>query len=197
MASISGNQEIARRYAKALFDLADEQKQIDRMAEDMRDLSAMILASKEFSDAISNVAFKRGDQLNAMLALSDAAQLSPLTRQFLGVVVSKGRLASLPAMILSVQEEIARRKGEVTAHVTSVSALDATQTNALAVALQKALGVNVKVVHAEDASLMGGLVVRVGSKLIDASVRTKLERLTRVLKSQDSSEDQRKMKEVA
>jgi F-type H+-transporting ATPase subunit delta len=197
VASKLGNQDVARRYATALFELAKEQNEIDRIAADLRSLSDVIAASADFGVLMSNVTLKRGDQEKAVLAIADALKFSALGKNFLGVLAVKRRLADLPAIIDAVQAAIAHHKGETTAEVTAAYALDEAQVDGIAAALKKALGLNIKIKLTTDAAIMGGLVIRVGSQLIDSSVRTKLARLTRALKSQDQSSDENKMKEVA
>lgn len=197
MASTSGNSEIARRYATALFELAKEQGALDAAAQDLAVLGSMLANSKDLAMLTANATLQRRDQEKAVQAVADAAQFAPLTKNFLGLLAQKRRLADLPAIIAAVQAEISRHKGETTAEVTTAQPLAPAQADAIAAALKKGLGLNVKLRMIEDASLLGGLVVRVGSMLIDGSVRTKLDRLTRTLKSQDPSTDTKKMKEVA
>jgi F-type H+-transporting ATPase subunit delta len=197
MASASGNSEIARRYARALFELAREQNAVDAVEADLTALASMLASSDDLARLADDATLKRKVQEAAMLAVADAAQFSPLTRNLLGTLAQKRRLPALAAVIAAAQDRIAEHKGETTATVVVARALDKAQVDAVAAALKKALGLNVKVNVIEDPSIMGGLVVRVGSMLIDSSVRTRLDRLTRALKSQDRTEDQKKMKEVA
>lgn len=197
MAYTSGTQEIARRYGTALFELAREQGALDAVAADLAALARMIAESDDFSNLIANATIRRADQEKAVLALADAAKFAPVTRNALGLLAARRRLAALPAIIDAVQAEIARHKGETTAQVTTAQPLAPAQSDAIAAALKKALGLDVKINAVEDKGIMGGLVVRVGSMLIDSSVRTKLDRLARALKSQDTTSDQKKMKEVA
>ncbi len=197
MASTPGNQEVARRYATALFDFAKEQGGLDRVADDLQSLKGMIAGSKDFNLLLTNATLQRKDQERAILALADEAKFAPPTRQFLGLLAFARRLPELPAIIDAVQAEIEQHKGEITAQVIAAQSLDKAQVDSIAAALKKILSLNVKIKLTEDVSILGGLVVRVGSKLIDSSVRTKLERLTRTLKSQDQSRDKTRMKEVA
>jgi F-type H+-transporting ATPase subunit delta len=197
VASTLGNQQIATRYATALFGLAQEQGQTDRVAQDLETLATIINESADFGRLLSNAALKRQDVTGALLAVAENAKLSDLAKKFLGTVAQNGRAAALPAIVAEAQAQIARARGEITAEVTSAQTLDKAQADAVAAALKKALGQTVKVKLLEDAALIGGLVVRVGSRLIDGSVRSKLERLARALKSQDASTGKTKMKEVA
>jgi len=197
MASVSGNQEIARRYATALFGLAEERQGIDALAADLQSLKTIIADSKDFNILMTNGSLKRADQSRAILAIADAAKFSDLTRKFLGALADARRLPALSGIIASTQDIIAKHKGEVTAEVTAAHALDKAHIDSISASLKKSLGMTVKINLTEDKSIIGGLIIRVGSKLIDSSVRTKLERLTRALKSQDSDTGKTKMKEVA
>ena len=133
----------------------------------------------------------------ALAALSQKAGWSGLTQKFLGTLAQNRRLAELPAIIEAVLAEAAAHRGELTAHVTVAEALAPAQKDQLVAALQKLTGKNVNIDVTQDAAIIGGLIVKVGSKLIDGSVRSKLERLHRVLKNQNASQGQKKIREVA
>lgn len=197
MTSALGNSEIARRYATALFSLAQEQDAIDAVARDVAALQGMLAQSADLVDLTTNVTLRRQDQQKAILAVAEAAKFAPLVRNFVGLLAKNRRLADLPDILAAAQAEIDRHKGETTAEVTAAVPLDDKQVSAISAALGKSLGLKVKVKVTEDPNLLGGIVVRVGSLLIDSSVRTKLARLTRTLKSQDKSGNKAKMKEVA
>lgn len=196
MASTSGN-DVARRYATALFELAKEQNALDRISADLQVLGDIIATSADFNRMTANTTLKRDDQTRALLAIAEGAKFSDITHKFLGLVAARRRLPALSAIVAAVQAEIARHKGEVTAEVTAAHALTPAQIDSIASGLKKALGMQVKVRVTEDTHILGGLVVRVGSQLIDSSVRTKLDRLARALKTQDQSTGKTKMKEVA
>lgn len=197
MAGQTGNQEIARRYALALFALAKEQGEFERVSLDLQALRRILSESADFRKFISNSTLRRDDQAKALAALGSKAEFGALTKKFLGTLALKRRLDVLPEIITAVQGEIARHKGEVTAEVTAATALNADQINGIASALKKVLGMTVKVEVKQDADIMGGLIVKIGSKLIDSSVRAKLERLHRALKSSNTSGNKTKMREVA
>lgn len=182
-----GQQDIARRYAQAFFSLAGEQGQIDRVATDFQTLSNMLAASEDFVKFINNVTMQRANQAAAMGVLAGKAGLSPLTQKLLGTLAMKRRLAALPGVIAAVADKIAAHKGEITAHVTAAQELDAAQVTAIAAALKKSLGVNVKVNLSCDPAILGGLVVKIGSQQIDSSVQAKLIRLKRALKNSNAS----------
>ncbi len=197
MASQAGNQDIARRYATAFFELAQEQSQIDQIAKDLETVGALAASEGDFREFIENATLKRDDQVKAIGAIAKHLKLSALTEKFLGLLASKRRLDVLPAIVSAANALIAEQKGEVTAHVTAAQALDQKQIDDIAAHLKKVTGKNVKVDLSVDPAIMGGLVIRVGSKLMDSSVRTKLDRLHRALKNSNELSAQNKMKEVA
>jgi len=196
LASKAGTQDIARRYATAFFDLAKEQGQVEQAAADFLSI-AEALSGAEFSAFINNPILRRSQQSEALGALTQQLKVSPLAGKFLGLLASKRRLAALPDIVAAVQELLSAHKGEVTAHVTAAQALDQTQIASISATLSKQLGKAVKVQLDIDPEIMGGLIIKVGSKLIDSSVRTKLDRLHRALKNTNESSDKAKMKEVA
>ena len=197
MAGQTESQDISRRYARACFALAREQNQLEQVSADLLGLRKMLADSSDLQKFIINATLKRDDQMRALAALGARAQWAPLTQKFLGTLAQKRRLASLPGIIAAVLGEIANYKGEVTAEVTAAVGLDAAQVNGIAAALKKVLGKTVKVDLKQDADIMGGLIIKIGSKLIDSSVRAKLERLHRALKSSNTSKDKTKIREVA
>ena len=183
MASVAtGLAEIAGRYATALFELADQAKVLDRVADDLRQLKRMLADSKDLRRLVRSPVISRAEQGQAMLAIMETAEQDPLTRKFVGLVAANRRLFALGAMIDAFLAELAKRRGEITAHVASVSALSEAQVKAVAPALRKALGCKVAVEHEIDPSLLGGLVVRVGSRMVDTSLRTKLNKLELAMK---------------
>ncbi len=197
MAGKTGNQAIARRYATAFFELASEQSQIDVIAGDLSTIESLLASGGDIDRFINNTTLRRDDQVKALSALSAHLKLSKLSEKLLGVIAQNRRLPDLGAIVAAAQELIAEHRGEVTAEVTAAQALDQAQIDAIASNLKKVLGKNVQVNLHVDAAIMGGLIVKVGSRLIDSSVKTKLERLHRALKSNNESSDKAKMKEVA
>jgi F-type H+-transporting ATPase subunit delta len=196
LASKAGNQDIARRYATAFFELAQEQSQVDQVAKDLQSVQ-LILEDGDFASFIGNTTLRRSVQAEAMVAISKQLKFSPLTEKFLGTLADKRRLSELPGIVSALQDLISGHRGEITARVTAAQALDQAQIGEIAANLKAALGKNVQVNLDIDPSIMGGLVIRVGSRIIDSSVRTKLERLHRALKKTDELSDKAKMKEVA
>ena len=197
MAGKTGNQAIARRYATAFFELASEQSQIDVIAGDLSTIESLLASGGDIDRFLNNTTLRRDDQVKALSALAAHLKLSKLSEKLLGVVAQNRRLPDLGAIVAAAQELIAEQRGEVTAEVTAAQALDQAQIDAIAANLKKVLGKSVQVNLHVDPAIMGGLIVKVGSRLIDSSVKTKLERLHRALKSNNESSDKAKMKEVA
>lgn len=197
LAGSTDNQIISKRYARALFSLAREQSQLEQVAADLSALAGMLEASSDLAKFTSNTTISRNDQEKVLAALGAKAKFGALTQKFLGTLAQKRRLPVLSSIIAAVLAEIAAHKGELTADVTAAQQLDAKQVEHIAAALKKATGKTVKVNVLQDAEIMGGLIIKVGSQLIDSSVRSKLERLHRTLKSPNTSQGQKKIREVA
>ncbi len=173
---------IAERYASALFDLADERKALDEVAEDLRSLKRMLDESADLRTLVRSPVIRSDDQARAMAALTDRAGLSPLTRNFVGVVSRNRRLFALEGMIAGFLRILARRRGEVTAEVTAAKPLSDAQMAALQESLRQVVPGKVSVDLTVDPSLLGGLVVKVGSRLFDSSIRTKLQRMQQAMR---------------
>ncbi|MFY9287167.1 MAG: F0F1 ATP synthase subunit delta [Alphaproteobacteria bacterium] len=179
---------LARRYAGALYELADEQKQLDAVASDLRALRNLQQESTEFRAIAAHPRLTRAQLVKAMRQVAETAKLNKLTANFLMAVAQKRRLPELPAMIDNFLSELATRRGEYSAEVRSATPLSAAQQELLAGNLRELAGGKVHITVREDASLLGGLVVKLGSRLIDASVKAKLARLERQLKSQSHTQ---------
>ncbi len=177
--SLSG---LAGRYALALLELADDKKELDSVAQDLRGLRGIIAESEDLRRLILSPLFTRQQQAQAMAAVLDKAGIGELTRRFVLLVAQNRRLFALTRMINAYLAELARRRGEVTARVTSASALTDGQHRALDAALRAEVGAKVKIDVKVDPGLIGGLVVRVGSRMIDNSLRNKLQRLQLAMK---------------
>lgn len=162
---------------------------------DFKDLSAMIDASAELQSLLRSPLTNRQQQKNGVLALAEQAKFCQLTARFLGVVSDNRRLAILPQIIMAFQAELRRRRGEVEAKVETACALTPAQTKALQEQLSRATGSAVTLNVTVNEALLGGMIVTVGSRMIDDSVRRKLERLQRAMSS-GSNENQVSLKEV-
>jgi F-type H+-transporting ATPase subunit delta len=173
---------LAGRYASALFDLAENAKQLDAVAGELRGLRQVIADSEDLRRLIRSPIYDREQQGAAMAAILDKAGVGDLTRRFVLVVARNRRLFALPQMIDAYLAELAHRRGEVTAVVTAARALTKEQQSALTERLRKVVGAKVQVDLKVDPALLGGLVVRVGSRMIDSSLRSKLEKLQYAMK---------------
>jgi len=174
--------DLAGRYASALLDLADEQKALDQVSGDLQTLRSMIGESEDLRRLLGSPVITRDEQRRAMTALMEKAGVGQLTQRFVLVVVNNRRLFALRAMIEGYLAELARRRGEITAAVTSARTLSDAQQAALLDALRSAVGSKVQLDLKVDPALIGGLVVKVGSRMIDSSLRSKLQRLQLAMK---------------
>ena len=179
-ASIS--QGIAARYATALFELAKEAGALPALEADCAALSDAVTVSPELQDTLGSPVVSRFDHAGIMAALSDKLALSNLTRNTLSLMADKRRLFVLPQMLREVQTLLATEKGEVTAEVTAATKLTAAQSKALAAALKASVGKTVKLNTTVDETLIGGLIVKLGSTMIDTSVKSKLASLQNAMK---------------
>ena len=174
---------VAGRYASALFELADSSKSLDQVAQDLATFRKMVAESTDLARLIASPVIPRALQGKALLAVLDAAGISGLTRNFVGTVAANGRARDLPAMASAFLAELAARRGETTATVTSAVPLSPAQLQQLSDSLRSVLGSNKVSIDARvEPDILGGLVVKVGSRLFDSSVRSKLQRLQLAMK---------------
>jgi len=178
----TGVSGLAARYAAALFDLADENKVLDQTAQDLVALKQLLAESADLRRVVRSPVLSRADQGRAMEAVMAQAGISPLVRKFVGLVAQNRRLFSLDGMIEGYLAELARRRGELTAQVTSARPLSQEQLAAVTDALRQAMGSKVSVAVRVDPALIGGMIVKVGSRMIDSSLRTKLTKLKIAMK---------------
>ncbi len=173
---------LAARYAAALFELAEDHKQIDRIAQDLAELKAMIAGSDELRAVLRSPVLSRDEQSGALSAVLERAGASDLIRKFIGLVAANRRLFVLTQMIDAFLAQLAARHGEIHAEVAAARSLSDAQQQALAEAIRRAIGGKVAVEVKVDAGLIGGLVVKVGSRMVDSSLRTKLQKLQLAMK---------------
>lgn len=178
----TGATGLAGRYAFALYELAESEKLLDPVAADLEAVGAMISASPDLYRMIRSPVISRADQGRALAAILEKAGANPLTGNFIGVVAENGRLFALSDMISAYHSILAARRGEVTAEVTSAEKLTDGQIKKITTALKAALGAKIAVESRVDPGLLGGLVVKVGSRMIDSSLRTKLQHLRLAMK---------------
>ncbi len=173
---------LAGRYATALYDLADESSALDSTLDDLTRLQAMIDDSADLRWLITSPVIARDDQGRAIAAVAVRAELADLTCRFVALVAANRRLFALQDMIRAFRAILGHRRGEVTAEVTSASPLSDAQSAAIADALRASVGSKVSIEAWVDPELLGGLVVKVGSRMVDSSLRTKLQKLQFALK---------------
>jgi F-type H+-transporting ATPase subunit delta len=179
----TGVSALAERYATALFDIADDRRVLDEVAGDLRQLRAMLAESADLTRLVRSPILSREEQARAVAAIAQRAGLSPLVRDFLAVVARNRRLFAVPAMIAEYLGKLAVRRGEVTAEVIAAQPLSETQMNALSENLRRTVGRRITVEARVDPRLIGGMIVKVGSRMVDASIENKLRRLQLAMKA--------------
>ena len=168
---------LAGRYATALLELAEEEKALDRVAEDLEALKALIEGSPELAHLVRSPLIAREGRARAMQAVAERAGFAEMTCNFIGVVARHGRLFALQAIAERFLAVLAERRGEVTAEVTVARALDDGQLRSLETALGGIAGGKVSIDLRVDPDILGGLVVKLGSRLFDSSLGSRLRRL--------------------
>ena len=176
MASMAG------RYAAALFELAKEQKQLDQVERDVAAFLAMLEISADLVRLVKSPVISAQAQVRALEAILAKAGISGFTGNFLKLIVRNRRLFAVADMLKAFQSLLARERGEVSADVASAHPLSAEQMQVLSDSLKTSIGKNVQIRTRVDPNLLGGLIVKVGSKMIDSSLRTKLNNLKVAMK---------------
>ena len=175
-ASLSG------RYALALFELARDNKQLDSVADSLAALKKALSESDDFRNLTTSPVIGREAAAKAVAALAASMGLDALTTKFLGVLAEARRLSQLPAAIRAFETLLSQHKGESRAEITSAHALSDEQVAALQKNLKTRVGRDVAVDTKVDPSILGGLVVKIGSQMIDSSIRTRLNTLAQAMK---------------
>jgi len=179
----SGAKGLAGRYAGALYALASEAGKLDKVVTDLTDLATLISENEEVKTVVHSPAISWSEQTNAMTAIMEKGGADPLSVKFAGTVATNGRLHALDRIISAFLAEHARRRGEVSAEVVSAVALDKSRTAAVEKVVASLAGSDkLSLTMRVDPSLIGGLVVRIGSRMIDTSIKTKLNRLETAMK---------------
>ena len=168
---------LAGRYAAALYELADAAKSLDAVAADLTALNQIVTENADLARLVRSPVIGSEAQVKAMTAVLEAAGANPLTVKFVGTVADNRRLFALSQMITAFLAELARRRGEIQADVTSAVPLTEAEVAAVTESLRGAVGQKIAVNLAVDPSLIGGLIVRVGSRMVDSSLRSKINRL--------------------
>lgn len=173
---------ISGRYAVAFFDLASDAKLIDAVEADLNTLVAMLEQSKDFLALVNSPIISRREQSSAIASIAKMVGLQNLTSRFLGVLASNRRLELLPKVIKDFAVLASDYRGEISAEVKSAGPLSAAQLKELKSKLKVAVGQDVTIDTHVDESLLGGLVVKVGSRMVDSSLKTKLDNLAIAMK---------------
>ena len=182
MADDSKATEVGARYALALFDLAKDEGKVAAVETDLKTLKALRAESADLRSLIASPVFSAEDKAKGLAAIAVRAEFNALTQKFLGFVAAQRRIAALPSIITSFQALSAAYRGVVSAQVTTAVALTAAQSKGLQAALRQALGKDPEIETRVDPSILGGVKVRVGSRLYDASLKSKLDSLKFALK---------------
>jgi F-type H+-transporting ATPase subunit delta len=173
---------LAGRYALALFELARDQKQLESVGTSLAAVRAALDQSDDFRALTTSPLIGRDEAVRAATAAAEAMRLDPLTASFLGVLAQNRRLSQLGNAIRAFNILAARHRGEINAEVTSAFPLDDDQVDAIKQNLRTRMGRDIAVEMNVDPAILGGLVVKIGSQMIDGSIRTKLNSLAQAMK---------------
>jgi len=173
---------MAARYATALFDLAAEANAIDAVKADLDRFDALVAESADLTRLVRSPVFSADEQLHALGAVIERAGIGGLAANFLKLVTSNRRLFAVRDMIRAFRDLVARHKGEITAQVTVAEPLKNEHTEALRAALKSVSGKDVDLDIKIDPAIIGGLVVKLGSRMVDTSLRTKLNAIRHAMK---------------
>ncbi len=174
--------DVGERYAQALFELAKEQGDVRAVEADLKSLKSMRAESADLRTLIGSPTFDADAKARGLAAIADAAGFASTTKKFLGLVAANRRAAALPGMIAAFEQIAAKDRGAVSAEVVTALPLTDAQTRALAASLRTALGRDPEIETRVDPAILGGLKVRVGSRLFDASLKSRLDQLKFALK---------------
>jgi len=173
---------LAGRYASALFDLARDARQIDSVSGSLDALNQALLDSKDLAELIDSPLVSREDAGKAFAAIAPQLKLDPITTNFVGVLARNGRKRELRSVIRAFRRLAAEHRGETSADVITARPLNDDQVAQLKQQLRGRAGRDVRIDAQVDPSILGGMVVKLGSQMIDASIRTKLNRLAQAMK---------------
>ena len=173
---------LAGRYATALFGLARDEKQLEAVGASLSTVRAALRESDDFRALTTSPLISRDQAVKAVAATAEAMRLDPVTSNFLGVLAQNRRLSQLDPVIRAFNMLAARHRGETTAEITSAHPLSDDQVAALKQNLRTRIGRDVAVDLSVDPAILGGLVVKIGSQMIDGSIRTKLNTLAHAMK---------------
>ncbi|WP_428928225.1 F0F1 ATP synthase subunit delta [Marinibacterium sp. SX1] len=173
---------IAARYASAIFEIAKEDSNLEGLESGVDDLSSALAESEDLRTLISSPMISREEQGAAITAIADKMELASVLRKGLALMAQKRRLFVLPQLLAALRDKLAEHRGEVTAVVTSATALTDAQSEKLAAMLRESAGKDVTLKTTVDESLIGGMIVKLGSTMIDTSIKSKLASLQNAMK---------------
>lgn len=173
---------VTKRYASALFDLAVSEKKIPAVEKDLKRFDDLLQGSSDLQRLVTSPVFSADDQSRAIDAVLSKAKITGLVGNFVRVVARNRRLFAMKGMLTAFRKLLADHRGEVAAEVTVAKALSAAQTKELKTALKSVVGKDVAINANVDPSILGGMIVKVGSRQIDTSLRTRLSSLKLALK---------------
>jgi F-type H+-transporting ATPase subunit delta len=174
--------DVGTRYAQALFDLAKDERQVAAVESDLKSLKTMIAEAGDLKALLASPKFSAEDKGRGLAAISAKAAFNTTTRNFLGLLAANGRAGALPSVITAFEALAAAERGAVSAQVTTAVPLSPAQASGVAAALRQALGKDPEIETRVDPALLGGIKVKVGSRLYDASLKSKLDQLKFALK---------------
>ena len=180
--TVSYSAEIAARYATAIFELAKESKKLPALGKDIKALEDALSQSEDLAAMITSPIYTREDQQSAIAAVAKELKLSETTTNALNLMAAKRRLFTIPALLTQLTAKIAEEKGEATAEVTTAKKLTKAQLDALTKTLSAKVGKKVQIQATVDESVIGGLIVKIGSQMVDSSIRSKLANLENAMK---------------
>lgn len=168
---------VTSRYATAFIELAEESRNVEKVEKDLKELAAMLSSSADLATLVHSPTANKAQQIKALTAIAEKAQFQDLTKNFLGVLVKNRRISALAQVIEAVHAGLSKRRGEITAEIQTAQDLTDKQLKDIQAALTKGLGQEVAIKARVEPSILGGMIVTVGSQMIDDSVARKLERL--------------------
>lgn len=183
MSKTQRDTELVARYAKALFASAQAKGALEAVEGDVKEIQSLFAASETLGKFVRSPLFSRGDQAKGITAVLEKAGVSVLTQQFCALLAENRRLALLAAIGEAFLSLLSEARGEITVEVTSATALEEKALATLRTQLENALGKKLRLKKAVDAKILGGLIVKIGSTMLDDSLRSKLERLQRLSKN--------------
>ena len=173
---------VASRYAKAIFDLVVESKEVAKLETDVENLARALNDSQDLRDLTSSPIYTRDEQKGAIVAIGNKMNLLVNLTNTLSLMASKRRLFVMDSFLRQLKFLIAEHKGEMTADVVTAKSLTKAQSEKIAKAIKDRVGKEIKINASIDESIIGGIVIKVGSKMIDTSIRSKLNSLQTVMK---------------